>query len=255
MTSIKTFIKFLLKIINLRITKIDTSIYINKDDLLPFQKDNQNYELYFEGLKKSKNEKSDNDFKQSRFLDLISLVEFILKKNNTHDFVEVGCWHGHSSYMICHLIKKYKKNINLNIFDSFKGLSKETISDKNLLKFNDNQILKIRRQFEANEDFVKNEVLGEFDFINIYKGWVPEKFYILKNKKFSFVHIDVDLYEPTIESLKFFYPRLIDGGVIVCDDYNSKVFDGAKRACDEFFGDKEVKFSFAPAIGSFFIIK
>ena len=57
MTSIKTFIKFLLKIINLRITKIDTSISINKDDLLPFQKDNQNYELYFEGLKKSKNEK------------------------------------------------------------------------------------------------------------------------------------------------------------------------------------------------------
>ena len=45
MTSIKTFIKFLLKIINLRITKIDTSISINKDDLLPFQKDNQNYEL------------------------------------------------------------------------------------------------------------------------------------------------------------------------------------------------------------------
>ena len=67
--------------------------------------------------------------------------------------------------------------------------------------------------------------------------------------------IDVDLYEPTLDSLKFFFPRLINGGVIICDDYNSKVFNGAKKACDEYFKDKDFSFSFQPATGSFFVIK
>ena len=45
-----------------------------------------------------------------------------------------------------------------------------------------------------------------------------KKFYKVKNKKFSLIHIDVDLYKPTFDSLSFFYPKLCKGGVILCDD-------------------------------------
>ena len=58
---------------------------------------------------------------------------------------------------------------------------------------------------------MKNEVLKDFDFVKIYKGWIPEKFNLVDNSKFSFVHIDVDLYEPTLKSLEFFFPRLEEG--------------------------------------------
>ena len=87
-----------------------------------------------------------------------------------------------------------------------------------------------KTQFVSNDEFVKNEVLKDFKFVEIFKGWIPEKFNKVKDKKFSFVHIDVDLYEPTLQSLEFFFPRLIEGGIIVCDDYNSFGFDGAKKA-------------------------
>tara|TARA_B100000989_G_scaffold198878_1_gene150308 strand:+ start:254 stop:1027 length:774 start_codon:yes stop_codon:yes gene_type:complete len=252
----KSSINSLLKLINLKIINIDSSFYINKKELFSFDNNNSDYQLYLDGLIESENKKSDNSFKQSRFLDLINLVKFTLNKNEIEDFVEIGCWRGHSSYVISSLIRKFsKKNINFHIFDSFEGLSDKSKFDKNLSKFDNSQLLKIRNQFKSDEDFVKNKVLGDFNFVNTYKGWIPDKFHILENKRFSLVHIDVDLYEPTLKSLKFFFPKLIDGGVIICDDYNSKVFDGAKKACDEYFKEKNFSFSFKPATGSFFVIK
>ena len=47
---------------------------------------------------------------------------------------------------------------------------------------------------------------------------------------YRFVHLDVDLYQPTRDSFDYFYPRLIKGGIIVCDDYN---WPGARKAIEE----------------------
>ena len=44
------------------------------------------------------------------------------------------------------------------------------------------------------------------------------------------VHVDVDLYEPTRDSFRFFFERLSPGGRIVCDDYS---WEGARKAVRE----------------------
>ena len=46
----------------------------------------------------------------------------------------------------------------------------------------------------------------------------------------SFVHLDVDLYEPTRACLDYFLPRLSPGGFVICDDYGAPTFPGAARA-------------------------
>lgn len=252
---IKNFLKKILSLFKLElINKINVGT-IDKRELIQFCKENDNYKLYFEGLAKSNNANTDNFFKQSRHLDLINLTKKILLKEKVYDFVECGCWKGHSSYLISHLIDKSKKQTKFHIFDSFEGLSKDTKNDKELNKFNQKKLKKIRTQFISNEDFVRNSVLKKFNFVEIYKGWIPEKFHLIENRKFSFVHIDVDLYEPTLQSLNFFFPRLVDGGIIVCDDYNSKLFDGSKKAWDEFFSKNKTKFNYSPSLSSSFIIK
>ena len=55
------------------------------------------------------------------------------------------------------------------------------------------------------------------------------------------MHIDVDLYGPTHDSIEFFYPRLNKGGIIVCDDYMHNTCPGATKAIDEFLDDKSEK--------------
>ena len=79
-------------------------------------------------------------------------------------------------------------------------------------------------------------------------------FRALEREPFAFVHIDVDLYEPTKDSLEFFYPLLSPGGVLLCDDYGSTRCPGALKACDEFLADKPEKM-IATSAGSGFFIK
>ena len=71
--------------------------------------------------------------------------------------------------------------------------------------------------------------------VNIrYKpGFFPETTAGLETEKFALVHIDADLYAPTVEALTFFYPRLSNGGVIIVHDYNHN-WDGIPKAINEF---------------------
>ena len=82
-----------------------------------------------------------------------------------------------------------------------------------------------------------------FEFVRILNGWIPRRFKEISEQKFSFVHIDVDMFQPTLDSLKFFFPRLEKNGIIICDDYNFSSFPGAKKAWDEYFKDKNNEFN------------
>jgi hypothetical protein len=77
-------------------------------------------------------------------------------------------------------------------------------------------------------------VLRDFPEVRYYKGWIPEVLAGLPETRWSFVHIDVDLYEPTLGCLEYFVPRLAPGAIIVNDDYSSPLFPGGGRAWDEY---------------------
>ena len=69
-------------------------------------------------------------------------------------------------------------------------------------------------------------------------GWIPSRFADVSAERFAFVHIDVDLYQPTRDSLTFFYERMLPGGIVLCDDYGFASCPGALRAMDEFFAGR-----------------
>ena len=152
---VKVILNKLLAYFNLKLINKKFVGTIDKRDLIPFSEDNDDYRLYFEGLIKSNNTNTDNFFKQSRHLDLINLTKKVLEKEKVYDFVECGCWRGHSSFFISKLINQSERKINFHIFDSFEGLSKHTNKDDELSALNDSEKNKIRKQFISNEDFVK----------------------------------------------------------------------------------------------------
>ena len=96
--------------------------------------------------------------------------------------------------------------------------------------------------------------LASFSRIQYYQGWIPERFPEVETLSFSFVHIDVDIHEPTRDSIEFFSPRLSTGGVLDCDDYGSAVCPGATKAIDDFLRDKKEKM-IALSDGGGFLIK
>ena len=78
---------------------------------MPYKEGNELIDLYYSGLKKSKQEWTDEFSKQLRFYSLIQLAISVLKKNEVFDFVECGCWRGHFSFIISSLIFKNKKKL------------------------------------------------------------------------------------------------------------------------------------------------
>lgn len=48
------------------------------------------------------------------------------------------------------------------------------------------------------------------------------------------LRLDTDFYDSTKIELEVLWPRVIPGGILIVDDYDS--WDGCRRACDEYFG-------------------
>jgi len=72
----------------------------------------------------------------------------------------------------------------------------------------------------------------------------------------SLLHLDVDLYEPTLAALEAFYPLVVRGGMVVFDEYGLTEWAGESRAVEEYFG-RELpameKFPFSSLPGGFFV--
>ncbi|MGH7156407.1 MAG: TylF/MycF/NovP-related O-methyltransferase, partial [Acetobacteraceae bacterium] len=56
--------------------------------------------------------------------------------------------------------------------------------------------------------------------------------------RYCLVHLDCDLFAPTMSGLAYFYPRLVPGGFLIVHDYSSLCWNGAEKAVDEYFADK-----------------
>jgi hypothetical protein len=69
------------------------------------------------------------------------------------------------------------------------------------------------------------------------------------------VHIDVDLFDPTLSSIAFFHPRMVPGGVILLDDYGLDTCPGVTAAIDQFMlGRPEPVINLASG-GAFIMVK
>lgn len=169
---------------------------------------------------------------------LLSLV-----KDLDGDTAECGVYKGATSYLICNETS-HRPTVHYAI-DSFEGLSTPTGRDAAYWKKGD---------LKAGVDECKENLRLFEERIRYCKGWIPEVFHLVKSPSFRFVHVDVDLYAPTHNSLEFFYEKMVPGGIIVCDDYGFKSCEGAKIAVDEFFAGKPEPVVHSPT-GQAIIIK
>lgn len=138
------------------------------------------------------------------------------------EIAEVGVYMGGSAKLICEATKK-----PVRLFDTFEGLPEVSESDSTA-QFKTGE-------YSAQLEYVK-KTLKQYRNVHFYKGLFPSTAGPIRNKQFSCVHLDVDIYDSTKSGLEFFYPRLSRGGILISHDYPASV--GVKKAFDEFFRDK-----------------
>lgn len=142
------------------------------------------------------------------------------------DIIEVGVYKGGSAKFIAEL--KNKKILHL--FDTFSGLQ-----DANDVDIQADNTKFVNKDFISDYDIVCH-ALSNYKNILINKGYFPNNANHIKDKKFCLVHLDVDTYTSTLNSLSFVYSRMSRGGFILSHDYSTA--KGVTKAVDEFFKDK-----------------
>ena len=138
------------------------------------------------------------------------------------EMAEVGVYRGGTAKLIC----EAKGDVALHLFDTFAGLPSPADQDEGFFTegWYTGQLEKVEAYLSGYED------------VSFYPGRFPETARAVTSRRFSFVHLDVDLYQSMKDGLAFFYPRLAQGGVIVGHDYQ---LPGVRSAVDDYFGGLE----------------
>jgi hypothetical protein len=142
------------------------------------------------------------------------------------DLAECGVFEGASAYQLCRFASEHGRKVHL--FDSFRGVSAPKENDG---------VYWTEGGLSASEEKVRAN-LKEFDCFETFPGWIPAAFGNVADRRYAFVHIDVDLEQPTFDSIAFFYPRVSKGGVMLLDDHGYDTCPGARKAALNFMADK-----------------
>jgi hypothetical protein len=165
---------------------------------------------------------------------LYEAVRYIIAKGIKGDFVECGVFFGGASMLIAKtLLALNDTSRDLWLYDSFQGFVGKQAKD-DITWYGDSITMR----------------LPDFDTIamdNIAStGYPPEKIKLVKgdiektavenqNGQIALLRLDTDTYHSTRAELEHFYPKLVQGGALIIDDYGHAL--GARRATDEYLLD------------------
>jgi hypothetical protein len=126
-----------------------------------------------------------------------------------------------------------KKSKTVYGFDIFGKFPKQTIKRDNKFALLHDSKIGVGLNIKKLNNYLK---IKKFKNFKLIKGQIektlPEILDKKIIKKISFLHLDLDVYEPTKFSLESLYNKVSKGGIILIDDY-SRVH-GATKATNEF---------------------
>jgi len=135
---------------------------------------------------------------------------------------ECGVWRGRTLVAMALYLKQKGSSKTLWGFDSFEGFDEAVPVDFK------NSSLALVQQIAA---------IFRLSSVRIVPGQFRESFVAIESCRFSFAHIDCDVYDSYRECLDFFYSRMTPNGVLLFDEYDDPQWPRANRAVDKFCGE------------------
>lgn len=142
------------------------------------------------------------------------------------DILEAGAGSGGSARLMLNCLADSKIKKQVWLLDTFAGYQKVDSSK-------DGQHMHLNDCRGSSQEEVKRLLADQAASVRIIKGLIPGTLEQVSADKLCFAHIDVNLYEPTLTASNFVLERLVQGGIILFDDYCWPATYGARRAIDE----------------------
>lgn len=154
------------------------------------------------------------------------------------DVVECGSWRGG---MVAGIAELLGNNRTYFLYDSFEGLPPaKDIDGANAIAWQKDTtgIYYFDNCTADIKDAEKAMKLARVPF-QCVKGWFQDT--VPKNSvgQIALLRLDGDWYDSTMVCLKYFYPKVATGGIIIIDDYSA--WDGCSRAVHDYLSSIQSK--------------
>lgn len=144
------------------------------------------------------------------------------------DMAELGVYRGGSALVLSGMFP----HRTLHLFDTFCGLPYTESPRRNPTGHDLSE-----GRFACDLAEVKTLLAGRN--VEFHVGIFPVSAIELDLFRFSFVHIDCDLYSSAKAGIQWFWPRMFSGGIMYFDDYGCD-FTGVTDAVHESFKDEQI---------------
>ncbi len=156
----------------------------------------------------------------------------ILRRQVPGDLIEAGVWRGGATIFMRAVLKVYGDTERIVwVADSFRGLPKPD-PKQYPADAGDRHWIQARLTVSLNEvkaNFSRYDLLD--DQVRFLVGWFRDTLPKAPINRLAVLRLDADMYESTMDALRYLYPKLSVGGHVIIDDY------GAVAACREAVDD------------------
>lgn len=144
------------------------------------------------------------------------------------DFVECGVNRGFLSSAIMKHLDWNQTDRNFYLFDTFNGLVETQMSEEERSL---GRAKTFTPFYQECYDLAVNN-FAEWPKAQLVRGMVPETLGQVSIEKVAYLSIDMNLAEPEIAAIRYFWPKMVKGGFILMDDYGYHGYLPQKRATD-----------------------
>lgn len=170
---------------------------------------------------------------ESRAYVLLKMAELALQAPEG-DFVECGVFRGGTALLAATALQNAGAGARFHLFDTFAGVPEAALSEVE-------RAAQIGGSFDdVSLDETRANLSAFADFLDFHPGFVPDTFAGAGVGKVRYAHIDINTGQATRACLEYLVPRLVDGGVVVLDDYGWPAYVDCKQATDDYFADMDL---------------
>ena len=184
-----------------------------------------------------------------RLAALVDAVRHCVRREVPGAFAECGVWRGGSVLAMAMTLQAMgRTDRDIHLYDTFEGMTEPTEHDVSPLEppALETWTAAQRRDTRPWQELFSPDLFDETAVREtvLSTGYPAERVHLARGpvehtvpgqapERIALLRLDTDWYESTCHELEHLYPRLVEGGVLIIDDYGH--WEGARRAVDEYF--------------------
>lgn len=160
----------------------------------------------------------------------------------TGDFVDCGTNTGIFALTACEYIGFNSTGKNFWLFDTFEGIPREQMSEMEAVL---GRVEENARWYPGTYEIAKKN-FSRYPKAKVVKGKVPASLETVEIPSVAYLCLDMNIAYPEIAALDYFWPRIVTGGIVICDNYGWAPYREQKLAIDEWATKHDVEVMMLP---------